>query len=177
MNASSSSWDTSELSWAVIPAGAVVHGDLSAEGLALHGEVMGSVRAREVRVESEGRIHGDLEALRVRVAGQVNGIIRADSVEVLAGGSSQGGITSPAVQLHEGCTISGPLETELPEPLARGLAQASPWAAPCPAAQPPLTQRERMIPSLAGPARRTPPRSQPSAPDLSGVTIRSEELR
>ena len=79
--------------------GGFLEGQISIEDLAWidrHGEVQGTVKAREVIVE--GQVRGDIEAsekVEVRASGRVIGNIRCYTLAMAEGGFLQGQITMP----------------------------------------------------------------------------------
>ena len=90
--------------------GGFLEGQISIEDLAWidrHGEVQGTVRAREVIIE--GQVRGDIEAsekIEVRASGRVTGNIRCHRFVVAEGGFVQGQIKMPG----EGSQPPPPLE-------------------------------------------------------------------
>jgi hypothetical protein len=132
-------------------------------------------------------VGGSVAAQGVRILGRVDGSIQAQRVIIEASGMSLGGIAAPSVNLAEGCTIQGRLDSNLPAPTAAAPAHYAATPAPQPAQavtayvsephpsgvpQAATTHPPSPPPSPALPATPRPaPKTAPTAFSLDGVRL------
>ena len=171
----------------IIAAGTRVEGSISGQMVRIFGQVTGAIDGDEVIVEGSGHVGGSVSAQGVRVLGRVDGSIQAQRVIIEASGMSLGGIAAPSVNLAEGCTIQGRLDSNLPAPTAAAPVHYAAAPTPQPAqavtayvsephpSTPPTavaTQPPAPTPSPALPATPRPaPTTAPTAFSLDGVRL------
>ena len=101
----------------IIASGAVITGDLQAEGtVKVEGEVLGNVHAaQQVLLARGSRVRGDVQSREAVIGGVVEGAIRAtERVEIQATAIVQGDIITQRIVIAEGGQVNGGLQMKKP---------------------------------------------------------------
>ena len=105
----------------------------SREDLWIDGQFEGEIHAagHQVTVGTGGRIRGEVHARAVIVEGELHGEAHAEQqIVVRAGGRMHGDARAPRIQLEDGCSFNGTVDTSVPAAAAAAAPAAS--AAPPP---------------------------------------------